>query len=112
MKSVNVAINLYSLDELSEKARARAIEEHRRFLLDMMSPEDFISGDPEYDTPEQLSAVYESEYDYILFNDDPVVENIEANDYLFFGDGGLANCTSYYNGKTFLCVYGASFEVA
>ena len=47
----NFNINLYTFAELSANAKAKAIEEHRRFLLDDMQPEDFISGDPEYDTP-------------------------------------------------------------
>jgi len=117
MKSVNITINLYSLDELSAKARERAIREHRDFLLSVMQPDDFISGDPEYDTPDQLSEAYDSEYDYVLFNDDPVIESIECNEYLFFSDGAMANCTTFCGKheravETVLHVFGKDYQVA
>ena len=54
MKKAIITINLYSLEELSESAKSRAIDEHRQFLLSTMSPSDFISGDEKYDTPEEL----------------------------------------------------------
>lgn len=91
MNTYNISINLYKLSELSGKAQAHAIEEHRYFMLSDMTPEDFISGDPEYDTAEELQKTYEAEYDYILFNDDPVIESIECNEYLFFENGDIAN---------------------
>ena len=117
MKSVNITINLYSLEELSSKARERAIREHREFLLSVMQPEDFISGDPKYDTPEQLSEQYDSEYDYVLFNDDPVIESIEINDYLFYSDGSMASVVTYcgkhpLSGKSILKIYGKEYEIA
>lgn len=99
MINVNIKIGLYSLNELSENARNRAIEEHRQFLLDMMIPEDFISGDPDYDTQEQLSAAYDAEYLYILENDEYVIESIDINDYMFFSSGELANVTHYTAGE-------------
>ena len=88
MYSFNV--NLYTFAELSTNAQAKAIEEHRRFLLDDMRPEDFISGDSEHDTPESLEEQYNSEYFYVLENDEPVIESIEANDYLFYESGEMA----------------------
>lgn len=54
MNTYNISINLYKLSELSGKAQAHAIEEHRYFMLSDMTPEDFISGNPEYDTAEEL----------------------------------------------------------
>lgn len=90
-----VQINIYSFNELSEQARQKAIDEHRNFMLSTMSPADFESGDPEFDTPEALLKAYAVEETNILWNDSPVIENIEANDYLFFSDGELANCTTY-----------------
>lgn len=84
-----ISINIYSLDELNEKARNRAIEEHRKFLLSIMCPEDFISGCPEYDTPEELEKAYNSEYEYYLKNDEPIIESIEANEYMFFSNGEI-----------------------
>ena len=86
----NFNINLYTFAEISADAQAKAIEEHRRFLLDDMQPEDFISGDPEYDTPESLEEQYNNEYFYVLENDDPVIESIEANEYLFYESGAMA----------------------
>lgn len=98
MKTANIIINLYSFDELNDNAKEKAINDHRMFLLEIMQPEDFISGDPEYDTPEELEKAYNSEYDYYLFNDDPIIESIECNEYLFFENGELAR-TIHYCGK-------------
>jgi hypothetical protein len=116
MKTATVNFNLYELHELDEQAREKAIEEHRRFMLEIMRPDDFISGDPEYDTPEELQKTYEAEYDYILMNDDPVIESIEINEYLFFEDGELANVCSYYGGlragETWLKVHGKEYKIA
>lgn len=98
MLTFTEAIHLYTLDELSEEARDNAIEEHRRFLLDTMTPADFISGDPEYDTPAQLEEAYNSEYDYYLTEDDPIIESIECNEYMFFEDGDIAPVVTYCNG--------------
>lgn len=84
-----ISINIYSLDELNEKARNRAIEDQRAFLLSTMSPEDFISGCPEYDTLEELKKAYNSEYEYYLMNDEPIIESIEINEYMFFSNGEI-----------------------
>jgi hypothetical protein len=84
MKTVNVKINLLSFAELSEDAKEKAINEHRNFLLSVTSPEDFdFDGDYEATMKE-----YEE-------NDKPIIENIEANKYLFFESGELACCTTY-----------------
>ena len=95
MLNTGIMIKLYTLDELSENARQKAIEEHRQFELSIMSPDDFISGCPEYDTEEELQKTYEAEYDYLLMNDEPIIENIEANNYYFYEDGTLAAVTEY-----------------
>lgn len=50
MLNTGIMIKLYTLNELPENARQKAIEEHRQFELSIMSPDDFISGCPEYDT--------------------------------------------------------------
>ena len=97
MKKVNVEIKLYQFNELSEEAKEKAIDEHRDFLLSTMSERDFISGDPEHDTKEELKEMYNTEYDYILYNNDAVIENIEANEYYFFTSGELANTVTYTN---------------
>lgn len=95
MKTVAVKIELFKLSELSEKARQKAIEKHRHFELSTMSISDFISGEIELDTPEQLQKQYKAEYDYYNENDEPIIENIESNEYLFFNDGKLAKTISY-----------------
>lgn len=88
---LTITVNLYTFEELIEKAKQKAIEEHRIFLLESMQPDDFISGEPEYDTPEELQKAYNAEYDYYLFNDDPIIESIECNEYYFYADGTLAS---------------------
>lgn len=95
MLNTRIMIKLYSLEELSENARQKAIDDYRQFELSIMSPDDFISGFPEYDTKEELQKAYEAEYDYILMNDEPIIENIEANNYYFYEDGTLAAVTKY-----------------
>lgn len=118
MFNFNVSINVYSLDELNDNARRHAIEEHRQFLLNEMSPADFISGDPEYDTPEQLQEQYESEYEYYEDNDDVIIESIKCNEYLFFADGSIANTTHYWSnhptrgGQTWIKYHCKEYRIA
>ena len=97
MLETKVVIKLFSLDELSDTARSKAIEDHREFMLSIIHPNDFISGDEEHDTPEELSKACEAECDYYSFEDDPIIESIEANEYLFFESGDLAS-TIHYSG--------------
>lgn len=100
MLNTGIMIKLYTLDELSEQARKKAIEEHRQFELSIMAPEDFITGDPEYDTEEEIQKAYYAEYDYYLFNDEPIIEAIEANGYYFYENGEQAHVTSYIKNNT------------
>ena len=78
-----VEINLYSVNELNEDARAMAIEQHKEFLLSIYSDK-------------SLNMTY-SDYEDGL-NNEYIIEEIEANDYLYFFNGTLAN-TTYYFGK-------------
>jgi hypothetical protein len=89
MKAYKKIIYVYKFEELEEHAKNKAIYEHRNFLLSIMTPNDFISGDPQYDTEEELQKAYESEYNYYLFEDEPIIESIECNDYNFTSDGEL-----------------------
>lgn len=98
MIDTNISIKLYSFSELSEKAKEKAIADHREFELSVMQPDDFISGEAEYDTPAELQKTYEAEYDYYLMNDEPIIENIETNEYLFFENGELAHTVHYCGG--------------
>jgi mRNA-degrading endonuclease HigB of HigAB toxin-antitoxin module len=116
MIDTGITIKLYSFSELSEKAKRKAIEAHREFELSVMEPDDFISGIAEYDTPEELQKTYEAQYNYYLMNDEPIIENIEANDYLFFEDGELAHTITYCGkhplaGETHLIFNGADYII-
>ena len=95
MIDTGITIKLYPFAELSDKAKEKAIEQHRQFELEIMQPKDFISGDPQYDTPEELQKAYEAEFKYYEENDEPIIENIEANEYLFFASGELAKTVQY-----------------
>ena len=95
MIDTGITIKLYSFSELNEKAKRKAIEAHREFELSIMTPDDFISGIAEYDTPKELQKTYKAQYDYYLMNDEPIIEIIEANDYLFFENGELAHTVTY-----------------
>ena len=66
-------INLYSINELSEKARTIAISEHYSFLCSIDEWDDSMEEDV----------------------DGNIIESIEANNYLFFSDGKLAACTQF-----------------
>ena len=114
MKSVT--INLYSFDELDEKAKRKAIEDHREFELSIMQEGDFISGDPKFDTDEELKKAYDLQWNYYMMNDEPIIESIEANDYLFFNNGELAHTLEYTGkhekaGTTEFILYGETFTL-
>lgn len=103
---IETVIHLFAFKELPEKAQQKAISEHRDFLLSIMEPSDFISGEPEWDTPEKLQEQYESDYEYYLVNDEPIVEAIEANNYYFFFDGELAYTREQPSGKLYIEIHG------
>lgn len=112
----NFTVSVYPFDELSEKAKQNAIQQHREFLLATMQQEDFISGCAEYDTPEELQKSYDSEYDYYLMNDEPIIESITINEYLFFADGELAHTCNYCaggkSGETWIEFHGKQICIA
>lgn len=89
MKAYKKIIYVYKFEELEKYAKNKAIEEHRQFLLSIMTPNDFISGCAEYDTAEELQKTYEAEYEYYLENDEPIIESIECNEYNFTSDGEI-----------------------
>jgi len=102
MIDTGITIKLYSFSELNEKAKRKAIEAHREFELSIMEPNDFITGIAEYDTPEELQKTYREQYNYYLMNDEPIIENIEANDYLFFENGEIAHIIRYFGETHFI----------
>lgn len=81
MIDTGITIKLYSFSELNEKAKRRAIEAHREFELNIIELNGFENGI--------------AEYDYYAMNDEPIIESIEANDYLFFENGELAHTITY-----------------
>ena len=106
-------IFLYGFDELSPSAQSRAISEHRFFLLDTLRP-DFIDGVTDWNDPEKME-MYEAEYNYIECNDDPVIESIEINEYLFFNDGTLAptitGVSEAVRGESYLSKWGEYYKI-
>lgn len=110
---INANIKLYSFEELGMDAKQRAIEDHRNFLLSVMNYADFISGDPKYDTPEELQKAYDSEYNYILKEDTGVIESIAINDYMFFNNGVMAHVVNeIWHNKQFLYFANEKIQIA
>lgn len=109
----NVSINLYSFQELTEKAKQFAIMEHRTFLLSVLQP-DYIDGVPDWDDPEKME-MYRDEYSDIDENDEPVIESIEINDYLFYYDGKMCNACTYTagpnKGLTEIKIHGETYYI-
>lgn len=92
---INVNIRLYTIHELNEKAKAKAIMDHRRFLLNILAP-DYGDGVIDWEDPEKME-MYHEEYDYILNNDDYVIEEIAINDYYYYFNGEICpvlHCTA------------------
>lgn len=96
-----VQITLYEFQELKESAKEVAIEEHGDFL-------------------DSLPVVYENDSgktikEYVIHEKEDIISSIEANEYLFFADGKMANVTHFtgshpksddielrFHGETFL----------
>lgn len=76
-----VKINLYSFNELNNDAKEKAIFKHKDFLDSL-----------ELDFENESGIL---EYYYHEHTDAETIESIEANDYIFFADGSLANCVTY-----------------
>ena len=76
-----VSINLYSFSELNDHAKNRAIDEHR----------DFMQSLPDQYVDEHGELVFE----YADYTIAEVIDSIEANKYLFFADGTLADTVQY-----------------
>ena len=79
-----VTIKIYTIRELSQKSRSFAVSDHRDFMLSVYRDDDW---------DESIGMTY-SKYEKTLRNKD-LIENIEANEYLFFANGELANATLY-----------------
>ena len=79
MKKINICIDLFEYDELSEDAKKNAFEEHLNFLVS-------VGYECENENGEMEQA------DIMLWEEqeltDYVEESLVINEYLFFKDGG------------------------
>lgn len=75
-----IAVNIYQLSELSEKAKERAILDHLIFL-------DSI--------PEECEENGEMISQYIEHTTEDAIDSIQANEYHYYHNGQLANCVTY-----------------
>lgn len=76
-----IEINIYSFNELEDKAKETAILKHGQFL-------DSEPVDYEDETGELKS-------EYIEHSEDEIIESIEMNGYLFFYNGKLVDSVTY-----------------
>lgn len=79
MKTIEISI--FSFNELNEDAKQTAIMKHGQFL-------------------DSLPIEYENEAgelicEYVEHSEIEIIENIEANEYLFFNNGELVNAVTY-----------------
>ena len=100
-----IAINLYELRELSKEAQNRAIAAHKEFMIDTYSDGDF----------DESFNMTRSKYAKSLIKGD-VIENIEANNYLYFANGELASVVEYCGGhpkagKTEFALNGETYTI-
>lgn len=93
---LELTIKLYSFHELNQEAQTRAIEDHRRFMLETLEP-DFIDGVTDWNDPEKMK-MYRAECEYLEENDSAIIENIEINEYTFFADGEICWSCTYTGG--------------
>lgn len=77
-----ITINVYQFSELNDKAKQRAINEHMEFL-------NSVGIEYEAENGEMVT-----DYDYEHTEND-TIESIEMNEYYFYSNGELANCTTY-----------------
>lgn len=110
MKIINIELKLYKYDELNEKAKAKAFEEHL----------DFLSSFPyEYEDEDEKGNIIKKEECILDWNDEELKEYVEdsilVNSYWFFENGEKAHTTHftgkhekagttelYLNGKTYI----------
>ena len=102
IKMKQVTINLYSFLELNQDAQQKAIREHSEFMAIMPVQCENNNG--------ELEDIYEE------YSDEDIVDNILANDYVFFEDGKLASCTTYTgkhpkSGTTELKFHGRIYDI-
>lgn len=100
MKTAN--INLYSFNELNDKAKEKAIFEHTEFL-------NSTPVECENEHGEMINEFFEH-------SEDETIESILINEYFFFENGKLADVTQYTGnhpkaGEIELNFYGSIYPV-
>ena len=81
MNTIKVEIQLFKLNELNTEAQQTAINEHFNFLAELGMEYENHNGEMITEYSDPLTS--------------EVIDSIEANEYLFFKDGSLANVTHY-----------------
>lgn len=100
-----VTLNLLSISELNKEAKNIAIEQHRDFLVESYRDDMF----------DDSFNMTRSKYTKSLTKQE-VIEDIEANEYLYFPNGEMANITYYCGkhekaGQTELKLFGAIYSI-
>ena len=91
MKTINLNITLFNYNQLNNNAKIKAYNEHEDFLISIDELKDVSSNIKEY-----------------------IENSIIINEYLFFEDGTLADCTTYagnhqFSGQTEFKFMGKSY---
>lgn len=97
-----ITIKVYSFNELSETAKNKAIIEHTEFM-------ESTPVECENEAGEMIDEYFE-------YSENEVIEDIEANGYIYFADGTLANCVTYTGthpktGITELTLHGEVYNI-
>ena len=81
MKTIKAEIKLYSYDELNESGKIKAFNEHKDFM---------DSLEEEYENEKG-----EMDKEFMEHDKESVEDSINANEYLFFENGEMADCVTY-----------------
>lgn len=106
MHTIKTEIKLYTYNELSERAKRKAFEEHEYFLRCNPQTYEDDEGNEKYDNMDEWTEKDIKEY---------VEDSININKYLFFESGKIAHITHftgehekagttefYFNGETYI----------
>lgn len=86
MMTIKVELKLFKYEELNETARETAFNDHKEFIRNFPSESENDKGEIIPDNMDNWSLEEIKVY---------VEESIKINDYFFFENGGLAECTTY-----------------
>lgn len=82
MKTIQVTVELYKLNELSNEVRGKVIKDHMHFLSN------------DYDDVDIEIHGSIKEY-WNSITEESAIESIEVNEYLYYSDGNIANVVHY-----------------